>query len=66
MSTLQEIEAAAAALPLDEQQKLMLFLGAQLRDAGRDLPAPRIYPSDQISEWVAQDEADLRRLNDRL
>jgi hypothetical protein len=63
MSTLAEIESAADALPAAEKQELLLFLAARLRSAGwADLPPPRKFSREQIEEWIAEDEADMRQL----
>ena len=43
MSSLAEIEQAAEALPLEQKQELMLFLGAQLR-------------AERLKEWAASHE----------
>ena len=61
MSTLAEIELAAAGLPPKDKEQLMLFLGAQLRADGARLPEPRRFSREQIQTWIAEDEADLRR-----
>ena len=64
MSRLQEIEAAADALPAEEQQQLMLFLAARLRRNAAPLPEPRKFTSEQVANWMAEDEADMRRFNE--
>jgi hypothetical protein len=61
MSTLAEIEAAAEALPPEEQQELLLFLATRLHAAGGALPPPRDIPKEQIEKWIAEDEAGYRR-----
>jgi hypothetical protein len=61
MSTLAEIEKAAEALPPEQQQELMLFLGARLRAERAALPEPRQFSREQVQSWVAEDEADLKR-----
>jgi len=61
MSTLAEIEEAAAALPPRDKAQLMLFLGAQLRAEGARLPEPRRFSREQMETWIAEDEADMRR-----
>lgn len=63
MSTLQEIEAAAERLPTEQKQELLLFLAARLR-AERGLPEPREFSQKQLDSWLAEDEADMRRLRD--
>jgi len=61
MSTLAEIEQAAAALPPDQKQELMLFLAVRLRAEGARLPEPRKFSREQIESWITEDEAELRR-----
>ena len=61
MSKLDEIEAAADALPPEQKQELMLFLGARLRAQGARLPKPREFSREQLAAWIEEDEADLRR-----
>ena len=41
MSTLAEIESAAAALSPQEKAELLLFVASQLRAEGAPLPEPR-------------------------
>ncbi|MCX7423435.1 MAG: hypothetical protein NT013_28405 [Planctomycetia bacterium] len=65
MSTLAEIEMAADSLPAEQKQELLLFLATRLRAAGARLPEPREFTSDQISGWIAEDEADMSRLRTR-
>ncbi len=61
MSTLAEIEAAAEALPPEQQQELLLFLAPRLHATGRALPPPRDIPKEQMEKWIADDEAGHRR-----
>jgi hypothetical protein len=65
MVTLAEIESAAAELSPAEKQELMLFLASRLRAEGAPLPEPRTFTSDEMSSWIAEDEADMRRLPER-
>ena len=65
MSTLAEIESAADSLPNEQKQELLLFLAARLRSAGARLPEPREFTTEQITGWIAEDEADMRRLRER-
>lgn len=65
MSTLAEIEEAAAALPAEQKQELLLFLAARLRAEGARLPEPRRFSGEQVAGWIAEDEADLERLKRR-
>ncbi len=64
MSTLAEIEAAADALTPEQKQELLLFLATRLRAHGGTSPEPRKFSREQIAGWIAQDEADMQRLND--
>lgn len=64
MSKLEEIEAAAEALPPEEKQQLLLFLAARLRTQGTRLPEPRKFPREQMAGWITEDEADLRRFRE--
>jgi len=65
MVTLAEIESAAAELSPSEKQELMLFLASRLRAEGAPLPEPRTFTSDEMASWIAEDEADMRRLPER-
>ncbi len=62
MSTLAEIEQAAAALAPEQKQELILFLAARLRADGAQMPAPRHFTKEEMAGWVAEDEADMERL----
>ncbi len=61
MSRLDEIEAAAAQLPTEQQQELVLLIVRRLRASGT-LPAPRLFSEEQLKTWMDEDEADMRRL----
>jgi hypothetical protein len=61
VSKLDEIEAAAEGLALEEKQELMLFLATRMRAQGVQMPEPRIFSRDQMAGWIAEDEADMRR-----
>ena len=64
MRTLAEIEAAADALPPEQKQELMLFLGARLRAQRGRMPEPRKFSREQMAGWIAEDEADMQRLRE--
>ena len=64
MSTLTEIEAAADRLRPEEQQELLMFLAARLRANRGALPLPRDIPVDQINQWIAEDEQDMKRFSE--
>lgn len=59
MSTLTEIEAAAAGLSASEKSRLLLFLAAQLRAEGVPSPEPRRFTKEQMDSWIKEDEADM-------
>jgi hypothetical protein len=61
MSTLVEIESAAAALSAGEKAELLLFVAQQLREERLPLPEPRLFTQDQLQAWMDQDEDDMRR-----
>jgi hypothetical protein len=64
MTTLAEIKTAADALPASEQQQLLLFLAARLQAQGASPPteAPPL-PRDMKTDWMAEDEAAMRRFH---
>ena len=64
MGHLAEIEAAADALPPEQKQELMLFLGARLRAPGTRMPEPRKFSCEQTAAWSAEDEADMQRFRE--
>jgi hypothetical protein len=61
MITLAEIEMAADALSAAEKQQLMLFLAARLQAQGAALPETPALPRERVSDWMAEDEAAMRR-----
>ena len=63
MSTLVEIESAAAALPAEQKQELILFLAARLRTEGGGLPPPRHFTTERMAGWMAEDEADMQQFS---
>lgn len=65
MSSLTEIEAAVDKLPDDQKQELLLFLASRLRGKPGQLPMPRHFTPEQMAAWIAEDEADLRRISAR-
>jgi hypothetical protein len=64
MSTLAEIEAAAEALTPAQQQELLLFLAARLRARAAKSPEPRKFSRQQMSNWIAGDEADMKEFRE--
>ena len=65
MTTLNEIETAADALPTGQKQELLLYLARRLRAEGPALPEPREFSAERVAEWIAEDEADAARLDGR-
>jgi hypothetical protein len=61
MRTLAEIENATEALSVAEKQELLLFLATRLRGEHQQLPTPRQFTREQIGQWIAEDEEDLRK-----
>ncbi|MEK7793234.1 MAG: hypothetical protein AAB353_01825 [Candidatus Hydrogenedentota bacterium] len=59
-----EIEAAADALPAAEKQELLLFLAARLRAQPDTTPVPRTFTYEQMSDWIVDDEKEMRRFDD--
>ena len=66
MSTLAEIKAAANQLPPKEKQELLLFLATRLRSERGNLPEPRKFTKEEMAGWIAEDEADMRRLREAM
>ncbi len=62
MTTLAEIERAAEALSATEKQELLLFLATRLRGERMKAPESREFTQEQLSAWIAEDEADMQRL----
>jgi hypothetical protein len=63
MTTLADIKTAANALSATEQQQLMLFLAARLQAQGAPLPETPALPRDMKTDWMAEDEAAMRRFH---
>jgi hypothetical protein len=63
MTTLAEIQTMADALSATEQQQLMLFLAARLRAQGASLPEAPGLPREKLGDWMAEDEAAMRRFH---
>jgi hypothetical protein len=62
VTTLAEIATAADALSAPEKQRLMLFLAARLQAQGAPLPETPLLPRELMTDWMAEDEAAMRRL----
>ncbi len=66
MTSLDEIETAANALPIAEKQQLMLFLAARLLEQGEPLPEFSGLAGGMRTDWMAEDEAAMRRFHPML
>ena len=66
MSTLVEIEAAEDQVLPEEKQELLLFLATRLRSERGNLPEPRKFTKEEMAGWIAEDEADMRRLREAM
>jgi hypothetical protein len=42
----------------------MLFLATRLRSQRTEMPEPRKFTREQMTGWIAEDEADLRRFRE--
>jgi hypothetical protein len=50
-------------LSAPEQQQLMLFLGRRLQAQGASLPEAPALPREMKTDWMAEDEAAMRRFH---
>ncbi len=63
MTTLAEIEAAIDGLPASEKQQLLLYVAARLKALGAAIPDAHTLSHEQIIDWLAEDEAAMRRFH---
>jgi hypothetical protein len=61
MITLAEIEAATDALSASDKKKLMVYLAACLQGHGAVLP--ETLSRETRVDWMAEDEAAMRRFS---
>jgi hypothetical protein len=61
VSNLAELKSAADDLPAIEQQQLMLYLADRLEARGASLPETPSLFRDWKADWMAEDEAAMRR-----
>jgi len=61
MTTLAEIETAADSLSTAEKQQLLLYLTARLKAQGAPLADPPTFSRVKARDWMAEDEAAMRR-----
>jgi hypothetical protein len=60
MNKLAEIEQATQVLPLEDKQRLILWLANILRAKSDQLPPPRVFSKPEVLQWIAEDEIDLK------
>ncbi|HUD45903.1 MAG TPA: hypothetical protein VMR33_03680 [Candidatus Baltobacteraceae bacterium] len=63
MTTLAEIQAAIDALPASEKQHLLVYVAARLKAQGAALPDALALSREQMVDWMAEDEAAMRRFH---
>jgi hypothetical protein len=61
VTTLAEVKTAVDALSAAEQQQLMLHLAARLRIKGKSAKEKQTSCRDRKTDWMAEDEAAMRR-----
>ena len=66
MSKLAEIEAAAKALPVNEQSELVRKLMHHIRRSGSLLAVPRKFTAEEMQEWFDEDEREGRAIRELL
>jgi hypothetical protein len=63
MTTLAEIETAAAALSDAEKHQLMMFLAARLQAQAASQSETPLLSRELMFDWMAEDEAAMRRIH---
>ncbi len=63
MTTLAEIETAAAALSDEEIQQLLLFLSTRLQAQAAPQADSDLRSREMMFDWMAEDEAAMRRIH---
>ncbi len=63
MTTLAEIKAATDALSASDKQQLLLYLAARLQAQGATVPNTPPLLREQRVDWMAEDEAAMRRFH---
>ncbi len=61
MSRLLELETAAAQLPAEDREELLMFLALSLRRDRAKAPEPRRFDAAEVAGWLAEDQAELQR-----
>lgn len=64
MKISSEIKVATEALPAKQKQEQLLFLADRLRAEGVALRSVRAIPKEQVTAWIAEDEADAKQLRE--
>ena len=70
VSTLLDIEEAAAALPSEQKEELLVFLAIRLRADRAQKQSqfqlqPRLFSAEKIAGWIEEDEEDMKRLREK-
>jgi hypothetical protein len=65
VTTLAEVKTAIDALSAAEQQQLMLHLAARLKAKGKSSNEKQASCRDRKDDWMAEDEAAMRRFRPR-
>ncbi len=63
MTTLAEIQAAIDALPASQTQDLLVYVAARLKVMGAALPETHMLSPERMIDWMAEDEAAMRRFH---
>ena len=61
MSHLQELETAAAQLPAEDRQQLLVFIAMSLRRERAGVSKPKRFPAAEVASWLAEDQAEMQR-----
>jgi hypothetical protein len=64
LASYDQIAAAINRLTPDERARLFQDLRSKLRSEGA-IPEPRLYSKEEIEQWIATDEDDMRRVLER-
>lgn len=65
MSTLLEIEKAAASLPLKDKTELLRFLLRIVPANQQEISEPRVFTEEEVQGWLDEDQASMHRLREK-
>ena len=66
MSRLQELETAAAQLPAEDRQQLLLFIAMSLRRERAGVSEPKRFTAAEVTSWLTEDKAEMHRFQTGL